>query len=217
MSQTQTTSKILVTKEGCVICNDNQKSLEAVSPCLHEEAETRIYVHARDAAIEGSKALVIKANDTDIAVIAVSVLPQLQEIGVETLWTAFGHGFGIKWIPIHELLNVIGPARASGIVYFHAVTGCDVVSAFGGKGNKSVWQRWDVWESFSKLSQFPTEITDTDLKTLERFVVLMYDRSSAATRMDEARLHMFARKQRPYDSIPPTQTAIRENVKRDAY
>ena len=53
--QTQTTSTILVTKEGCVICNDNQKSLAAVSPCVHEEADTRIFVHARDAAIEGSK------------------------------------------------------------------------------------------------------------------------------------------------------------------
>ena len=30
--QTRTTSTILVTKEGCVICNANQKSLEAVSP-----------------------------------------------------------------------------------------------------------------------------------------------------------------------------------------
>ena len=72
-------------KEGCIICNDKQKSLESVSPCLHEEADTRIFVHARDAAIGGSKALVIKANDTDIVVIAVSVLPQLKDIGVETL------------------------------------------------------------------------------------------------------------------------------------
>ena len=41
----------------------------------------------------------------------------------------------------------------------------------------------------------------------------MYDRSSAATGVDEARLHMFARKQRPYDSIPPTQAALREHAK----
>ena len=74
MCQTHTTSTIIVTKEGCVICNDKQKSLEDVSSCQHEEAETRIYVHARDAATEGSKALVIKANDTDIAVIAVYAL-----------------------------------------------------------------------------------------------------------------------------------------------
>ena len=111
--QTQTTRTIVVTKEGCVICNDNQKSLEAVSPCLHEEAETRICVHARDAAIEGSKALVIKADDIDIVEIAVSVLPHMQEIGVDALWSAFGYGVGMKWIPLHELLNAIGPARAS--------------------------------------------------------------------------------------------------------
>ena len=159
-------------------------------------------MHARDAAIEGSKALVIKTNDPAIVVIAVSVLPQMQEIGVETLWTTFGHGVGIKWIPIHELLNVIGPARASGIMYCHAFTGCDVVTTFRGKGKKSAWQTWDVFdevtETFSKLSQFPTEVTYTDLNTLERFIVLMYDRSSAATGVDEARLHMCARKQRPY-------------------
>ena len=69
--QTQTTSTILVTKESCTI-NDNHKLLEVVSPCLHEEADTRIFVHARDAAIEGSNALVVNANDTDIIVFAVT-------------------------------------------------------------------------------------------------------------------------------------------------
>ena len=218
--QTQTTSTIIVTNEGCVICNDNQKSLEAVSPCLHEEADTRLFVDASDAAIEGSKALVLKANDTDIVVIAVAVLSQLQDIDVETLWTAFGHDVGKKWIQIHEPLNAIGPARASGIMYFHGFTGCDVVCAFRGKGEKSAWQTWDVFdvvtETFSNLSQFPTEVTYTDLKTLERFVFLMYDRSSAVTGMDEARLYMFARKQRPYVSIPPTQAALRDHAKLNA-
>ena len=75
----------------------------------------------------------------------------------------------------------------------------------------------EVTETFSNLSQFPTEVTDTDLKTLERCVVLVYDSSSAATRVDEARLHMFCHEQRPYDSIPPTQTDQREHAKRAAY
>ena len=212
--QIQTTSTIIVTNEGCVICNANQKSLEAVSPCLHEEADTRLFVDARDAAIEGSKALV------DIVVIAVDVLSQLQDIDVETLWTAFGHDVGKKWIQIHEPLNAIGPARASGIMYFHGVTGFDVVCAFRGKGEKSAWQTWDVFdvvtETFSNRSQFPTEVTYTDLKTLGRFVFLMYERSSAVTGVDKARLYMFAHKQRPYFSIPPTQAALRDHGKLDA-
>ena len=129
--QTQSTSTMLVTKEGCVICRIHSKLY------LHAYTKKQIHdiilcVHARDAAIEGSKALVIKANDTDFVVIAVSLLPQLQEIGVENLWSALVHGVGMKGIPIHELLNIIGPTRASGIIYFHAFTGCDVVSAFRG-------------------------------------------------------------------------------------
>ncbi|KAJ7376705.1 hypothetical protein OS493_033328 [Desmophyllum pertusum] len=43
------------------------------------------------------------------------------------------------------------------------------------------------------------------------------DRSSATTGVDEARLDLFARKQRPYNSIPPTQAALREHAKRAAY
>ena len=72
-----------MTKEGCVICRIHSKLY------LHAYTKKQIheYVYARDVAIEGSKALVIKANDTDIVVIAVSLLPQLQEIGVETLWS----------------------------------------------------------------------------------------------------------------------------------
>ena len=110
-----------------------------------------------------------------------------------------------------------------GQVYSYAFTERDVVSAFRGDGKKSAWQTWDVFdevtETFSNLSQFPIEATYTDLKTLYRFVVLMYDRSSASTGVDEARLHMFARKQRPYDSIPPTQADLREHakLKRAAY
>ena len=119
------------------------------------------------------------------------------------------------------IVSSIGPQKAGRILYFHAFTGCDVVSAFRGKGKKTAWLTWnicdEVSETFINLSQHPTSISDLDLHRLERFVVLMYDRSSAATNMDEARLDLFARKQRPYNSIPPTQASLREHAKRAAY
>ena len=46
---------------------------------------------------------------------------------------------------------------------------------------------------------------------------LMYDRSSSAASVNEARLALFARKQRSYDLIPPTQGAFKGHVKRAAY
>ena len=48
-------------------------------------------------------------------------------------------------------------------------------------------------------------------------MVLMYDRSSTTSSVNEARLDLFAKKQRSYDSIPPTQAALKEHAKRAAY
>ena len=55
------------------------------------------------------------------------------------------------------------------------------------------------------------------MKILEKFVVLMYDRSSSSDDVDEARLDLFTRKQRPYESIPPTKAALIQHAKRAAY
>ena len=64
------------------------------------------------------------------------------------------------------------------------------------KGKKSAWQTWnvseDVTETFKKLSNCPQEVSDDDLQKLENFVVLMYDRSSAASCVNAARLDHFA-------------------------
>ena len=48
MCEAETTSKVIVTKGEDAISN-TRKSLDAVSPCCHEEADSRIFVHARDA------------------------------------------------------------------------------------------------------------------------------------------------------------------------
>jgi hypothetical protein len=171
--------------------------------------------------MDGSSSIIIRANDTDVLVIAISAMSLLQALGLKSMWIAFGQGATLRWIPIHDVVSAIGPERASGILFFHAFTGCDIVSGFRGKGKKTAWQTWnicdDVSETFTKLSQQPTEVTELDLQQLEKFVVMVYDRSSAVTSVDEARLDLFARKQRPYNSIPPTQAALREHTKHAAY
>ena len=45
----------------------------------------------------------------------------------------------------------------------------------------------------------------------------MYERSSATDSIDVARLELVARKQRSYDSIPPTQAVLIQHIKRAAY
>ncbi|CAC5371327.1 unnamed protein product [Mytilus coruscus] len=65
--------------------------------------------------------------------------------------------------------------------------------------------------------EYPPTIDAEDHYILERFVVAMYDRFSDIDRIDKARLELFVRKQRSYDSIPPTEAALIQHVKRAAY
>ena len=50
--------------------------------------------------------MLVKASDTDIIVIAISVMPTLQAIGLHQLWIAFGQGRNTRWIPVHELYRL---------------------------------------------------------------------------------------------------------------
>ena len=114
----------------------------------------------------------IKASDTDVPVTAVSVRPALQEFGLQRLWIAFGQGWNPRWIPVRDLNPSLGSEKTRGILFFHAFTGCDVVSAVRGKGKKSVWQTWDVYikasDVFIKLSQYPSTVEDDNLMILEK-------------------------------------------------
>jgi hypothetical protein len=49
---------------------------------------------------------------------------------------------------------------------------------------------------------------------LEEFAVIMYDRSSSTNKVNDASLDLFARKQRPYNGIPPSRAALVEHIKR---
>ena len=145
----------------------------------------------------------------------------LCELGIEKLWMPFGQGDNHRWIPVHDVCRKIGLKNSKSIPFFHAFTGCSVMPAFHGKGKKAAWQTWNVYPEASpvskKLGMHPSVIGDEEQKILEKFVITMYDRSSEATDIDDVRLDMFARKQRSYEMIPPTQAALVQHTKRAAY
>lgn len=140
---------------------------------------------------------------------------------LERLWIAFDQGRNQKWIPIHAINTSIGMAKSKGILFFHAFIGCDFVSACRGKAKKTAWQTWDVCPDvsnvFAKLSQYLPFIEDEDQAILEKFVIAVFDRSSITEAVDEARLNLFARKQRSYDAIPPTHAALIQHTRRATY
>ena len=97
---------------------------------------------------------------------------------------------------------------------FHAFIGCDTVSFFSSVGMKTCW---DVWMSnpefrnvFLKIVTSPEIISDIFLE-VERFVSLMYD---LYCRVNGTRKHLFTKRGRMLETIPPTQAALKEHTKR---
>ncbi|CAE1318539.1 unnamed protein product [Acanthosepion pharaonis] len=205
-----TTNEVIVTREENALPSSSHPDtkIDELDPCTHEEADTRIYLHAWNAAKDGHKSLMIEANATDIVIIG-------HGENVDRLWQGGAHSMDPNTRPC----IFFGPEKTEVILFFHVFSGCDVVTEFNGKGKKA-WQTWNVCNdalaTFAKLSHCPPEINESDLQVLERFVVLMYDRSSDATTVDETKLDFFARKQRSYELIPPTQGALKEHAKRAA-
>ena len=72
-----------------VVCNCPSKDTIQISPCNHEEADTRIMLHVKDAVQTGMRQIMIRTVDTDVVVIAISIVHKLN---ILTLWIAFGVG-----------------------------------------------------------------------------------------------------------------------------
>ena len=49
----------------------------------------------------------IRANDTDVLVIAVATFSQLQKLGLQEMWLAFGQGQNLKWISAQLVMIMI--------------------------------------------------------------------------------------------------------------
>ena len=61
------------------------------------------------------------------------------------------------------------------------------------------------------------EMSDACMIQLERFVVLMYERTSECLEVNEARKQLFIRKYRTLETISPTKTALEQHIKRASY
>ena len=100
---------------------------------------------------------------------------------------------------------------------FHALTGCDTVSSFVGHSKKTAWTTSNALPELTdvllKLSSAPSVIEEDIIHTIERFVILMYDRTSTCHDIDKARRKIFAKKNN-VKHIPPTRAALEQHVKR---
>ena len=149
-----------------------------------------------------------------------------EQLEIDELWIAFSTGKNFRYLAAHETAMTLGPNKCHGFPFFHALTGCDTVSCFSGRGKKTAWEPWkacdevsdEVTKAFCALAVTPTiSSVDDYMDALERFVVLLYDRTSCQEHVNMARKHLFTQSGRSIEAIPPTREALIQHIKRAAY
>ena len=207
-------------EEDC-IASGQINDMDGLTPCNHEEADTRVFIHVANLVLNGHFKLLIKTVDTDVMILAISAFATLQNKGLCELWLEFGTGNNKRLVPIHMICARIGTEKSMSLPFFHAVTGCDQVSFLSGITKNAAWKLWNVFDEvtgiFRILSNKPTEVdVQNATSLLERFVILLYERTSSMTEVNAARRDLFC-KGRPMDRIPPTKAALLKHIMRASY
>ena len=73
----------------------------------------------------------------------------------------------------------------------------------------------DVFKVLSK--QLSLQMVQDSMEMISRYTVVMYNRTSNSTNVNEARRTLFIKDGKDLDSIPPTEAALFEHVCRAAY
>ena len=193
--------QVMSTIHTDVLCNQ-PRDLSRLSPCTHEEADTRIILHMEDAVKEGYTKVTIRTVDTGVVVLAVASAQRHKNTEV---WVAFSTRKSFRFLAAHEMARVLGPDRCITLPMFHAFTGCDTVSCFGGRGKRTAWDTWRAYEGVTTAFCSLATISDSEsiegsMKSLERFVILMYDRTSSLECVNQARKQLFTQKRQVHRS-----------------
>ena len=70
---------------------------------------------------------------------------------------------------------------------------------------------------FSRLARAQSQLSPGDLNEIERYVVLLYHRTSSLSHVNEARKQLFAQNRNMEEHIPTTWHALEQHVKRAVY
>ena len=174
-----------------------------------------MFLHAMDLSNQGFKKICIVSPDSDVVVIA---LYAYWALNLDELWVEFGVGIKKKWLPIHTYAHALGEPICHALPFWHAFTGCDTVSQFAGRGKKTAWAAWEVFPEVTKTFAsipFSKNLTEDDLASLQKFVVLMYSRTCPVFSVNKCRKYLFTKPpNKAIENCPPTLDSLIQHVKR---
>lgn len=201
----------IITGGGFEDIQTTQSSKDGIVPQLqgdHEEADTRMIVHAVDAIAKGFKRVLVHSRDTDVLLMMIHFLCDVSA----DVWMVSGTARQQKNYPISKIALQLPKEVVANILGYHSLTGCDTTSAFSGRGKRSSWK---IYMQHPELLQGVGR--DGPAELAEEFVCRLYGSQTPSRGLDCARSAIFQKGQIALEMLPPTRDAFSLHLKRSNY
>lgn len=119
--------------------NAQANSFDAEEWCVdHEEADTRIVIHAKHVINSQFGRIVVECRNTDVLLLLVYHVGSLD---IET-WMESGTSKAKKCFPVHDIARKLGADVIHNLLGFHSLTGCDTTLLFCGISKNSCRKKY---------------------------------------------------------------------------
>ena len=184
--------------------------------CSHEEADTRLLLHAKHASDNGHQVVVVKSQDTDVAVLAFHFSHEI----TARLYLLTGRGSSLRMCDATATGAKLGADVCNALLGMHAFTGCDSTSAFSGKGKKLAFdlishggaKGQEARRAMIEIGK-SFQLSEEALQLMEQFTCALYGRPQAGS-INTVRYELFCRGKSSSSQLPPCQDALMRHARR---
>ncbi len=182
--------------------------------CSHEEADTRILLHAVYSVLTlGAQRIVVYANDTDVIVMCIYYT---LKYNIPEMWVRTEPGL---YLPVHELVRKLSEEDINLLPFLHALSGKDDTSYLANIGKSKMWKAHKEVDC-SPLACYANEAPYDELDIPEALteqakkVVLFAYNGSHCQSLKQLRGLTFLTGNGTLLRLPPTDDAFEQHVKR---
>ena len=204
-------SKISVDAQGSI-----SSSIVLELRSNQEEADTRMFLHALHASDAAHQQILIKSSDTDVEVLVC----YFGEYISADIFLLSGTKSRARVINVAQVCEQLGVEVCRALPELHALTGCDTVSSFAGKGRKAaldiVKADEDSRASIHRIGECVPPMRE-DLRKMEKFVCSLYN-DVHYCKVNDTRCKLFCKNQNLQSyQLPPTHAALQKHLQRANY
>ena len=204
--------KLLLSTKCERVLSNRPCDVSALEPCNHSEADTRIFLHLAHASWQGPRQHMLEPLTVISSSLPYACSQRLVcwsfglASGVEKTFAIFPSMISAPILDLPDLLRYHFSMPSQGATQRHT--------------SLAVARRRQnmpgLTETLLALTNAPScfSLESLHMEKLERFVVVMYSKGCGLAKVNEARHRLFTSGKKTLESIPPSQAALFEHIKR---